>query len=119
VKLKCIRTRDAFRRSVSSSPWYTVGETYIVLALSVTKTNGVQVRMIGDDAETPTLFRFSDFQIVEGKLPPNWIVIAMADEGFELTPEPWSRKGFWDRFFNGDVEAKTVFERERDIINNS
>jgi hypothetical protein len=73
------------------------------------------VRIIADEQTTPALFDLSDFEVVDGILPSNWIADS-SDETFELTPKSWTEPGFWERFFDGDPEALNTFRNERQTI---
>ncbi len=115
MRVKCVRLSDSKGNELSNSSWYSVGKVYDVLELSVSDKSGVSIRLESDEIGTPALFPLSDFEIVDGTLPRNWIIVARS--GFmRLTPAAWAELDFMYRFFNDDPDAMSIFRRERDII---
>lgn len=52
------------------------------------------------------------FEIVDGRVPPNWDVRFDEDGTIRLSPAAWHREGFWWAYFQGDLEAEETFRRE-------
>ena len=51
------------------------------------------------------------------KIPPTWIIRLGPGGWIELTPKPWAQTGFWERYYDGDADARTIVEEEwRKII---
>lgn len=69
-------------------------------------------RLIGSDGQTPALHDAQQFELVSSEIPSSWAVGFRAAEHLELGPRPWLEQGFWVRFFDGDEDAVSVFNRE-------
>ena len=117
MKVQCISVADALDRQATASPWLTVGSTYNVLSVVLDVHSRWWLRLISDQRSSIGLFRREQFQIVSANLPSTWIV-SWSDGGtFELSPQEWLVPRFWERYFEGDGDARAAFEREaRKII---
>ena len=117
MKVACIRIVNSVTgREESSSPWLTLGKTYVVLAVMATPERGVLFRLIGDESRTPALFDSRQFRTVSSSLASNWAAFGDEQGGLELTPESWARAGFWEDYFNQVPAAVEAFEAEAAII---
>lgn len=71
------------------------------------------LRLIGENP-TPALFQTDIFEVVSSVIPPSWIVVSPKPGLLDVGPEPWTRPGFWERYFDQDPEAVAIFKRERE-----
>lgn len=111
--VRCVRLiNEVTGEFEESSPWATVGKTYVVLAISMTPDQPVRFRLIGDDAGTPVLFDSRMFELVSDEIPSSWRVDLVADGFVEMAPSSWLRQGFWDDYFDVDPAARREFEAE-------
>jgi hypothetical protein len=112
MKVSCTRLLDYAGKHLDKSTWLTVGKIYHVLEL-IRDTDGVwKVRLVSDEPNGIAVFRLDQFEVVSPHLPHNWIVVWGKDGFFELTPEPWSRFGFWELYYEHDLEAVKLFDIE-------
>ena len=93
----------------------TIGKEYIVLEVDVVTSRRVNYRLISDDGHTPALFNSKQFEIVNNKIPSNWIVYQIG-ELLSFTAKSWSELGFWEDYFNMVSEAIDTYEREKEFI---
>ncbi len=114
MKVLCVRLFNVDGNAVSTSPWATIGRVYTVLSISIDQ-EGVRFRVVGDE-KTPALLRREMFEVVDGSIPGSWIVYSPGSGFLELAPEPWTRVGFWDQFFDGKADAVASFNEERNRI---
>jgi len=94
------------------SSWLTVGKTYLVLSVYAFVGRDLMLRVIGDSDNTPILVTARQFATVCNEVPSNWRAIIDDDGSFRLTPEPWSKPGFWEDYFNGEPAAEQLFAEE-------
>jgi hypothetical protein len=80
------------------------------------QVSAVHVRLVGDRGVTPSLHPIGQFEIVNDIIPSSWRVFQREKGGMFFGPSAWSQTGFWEKFFDGDAEAKRAFEVERERI---
>jgi hypothetical protein len=112
-----VRLKDVAPTDVRSSPgsWLRQGRDYVVLAIECSGRQQSEYRLAAEIENTPALFDTRLFEIVDGSLPWNWVATVNGD-GLEFQPATWAVAGFWERFFDGDVEAKRSYLEERQKI---
>ncbi len=122
MRLRCIciveertgqRLIDSKGQPVQRSRWLSVGTQYHALGVSLDERSILETRMIGDDGVTPAIYRLSQFEIVSPRIPSSWVIEWRGGCVLEIAPARWLADGFWERYFDGDVEARQVFEEER------
>ncbi len=76
-----------------------------------------------EDAETkqPILVKLDFFSLVSGKIPNTWSLTTINKNQTVLGPEQWSntnnwKKGFWEDYLNGDLEAIKSYRDELELI---
>lgn len=116
MKVRCTDLRDARGNPVVRSPWLTIGHSYHVLSVILDAEGVWSVRVKGDAEPGVGLFPLAHFEVVSERLPSTWKALWRDRGVFELTPEAWSEPLFWERYFEHDAEARTVFEREASKI---
>jgi len=77
--------------------------------------SGTYVRIVGDEP-VPALFPLEMFEIVQNTIPPSWVVTSPREQCISIAPEPWTRAGFWEDFFDGAPAALASFSAERNKI---
>ncbi len=95
-----------------TSSWLTIGKTYLVLSVYAIVGRDLMLRLIGDDPNTPILVNARQFETTCIQMPSNWRAIIDDKGNFQLTPEPWSKPGFWESYFNGERAAEQLFIQE-------
>lgn len=90
--------------------WLREGACYVVQAIYFDQQQGARYRIISEDASTPALFVASEFLLVDGSLPSSWCIHVHLDGSFVFGPSAWLELGFWTRYFDGDDDAKRIFE---------
>jgi hypothetical protein len=90
-------------------------ECYVVEILS--RINGeTEYRLFGSkEPTTPAYFNSSEFEVIDGKIPKNWVVEQIEDTMFFI-PAKFKEIGFWERYFDGVPDALKIFEEEYKII---
>jgi hypothetical protein len=111
MKVRCVRLLDKSGREQTSSAWLTVGRVYVVLSLYVA-SDGNSVQIMGDQGPGPGIYRLDQFELVDGSIPAIWVASKMPrGNGLSLEPAAWAPVGFWDKYFDGDPEARAVFQQ--------
>jgi hypothetical protein len=112
MKVRCVRLLDESGREQASSAWLTVGRVYLVLSLYLAP-HGNSVQIMDDQGPGPGFYRLDQFDLVDGSVPAIWVASKMPG-GSELSLEPaaWTPVGFWERYFDGDPEARALFKQE-------
>lgn len=72
-------------------------------------------RIVSDSSATPAFFEADSFEIIDGSIPKNWQV-SIIDSSLFLGPERWRKIGFWEDFFDDEIEAIKIYNEEREII---
>ncbi len=116
MNVRCVRLANVFGNAQTSSDWLIIGRTYNVLSLVKDNYEHWYVRLMGEGENGVALFSLDLFEILDRKMPPTWVPVWHSGGAFELTPEPWSKSGFWEAFYDLDPEIRKVFELERDKI---
>lgn len=112
MTVKCHQLINSITGEIdTSSPWLTIGKTYVVLAVLCEPGRDVLFRLIGDDERTPGLFGSRLFTCVDSQLPLSWGASLSKNGAVELAPEEWLAEGFWEDYFNGVREAEIAFEK--------
>jgi len=116
VKVRCVKLLDSRGNVPDRSPWLTIGQVYHVLEVVQDAYGKWSLRANGDGSNGPALFRLEQFEIVSRRVASSWIVRWNERGGFSLTTESWSQPGYWERFYDGDVDARKVFHEEVEKI---
>lgn len=117
MKVRCIKLIDSNGNPIEGSNWLTIAEIYNVLSIIQDVHGRWLLRLIADKHPRVALFPLTQFEILSAKVPQTWIVTWKDSGLFELTPEAWSRPGFWEDFYDAKLEAAKAFEDEaRKII---
>jgi hypothetical protein len=113
MKAECVRLLGNDGEPQDQSCWLTIGKRYEVLEILFFRDRGWLLRLIGDVPNGVALFQLEMFEIVDPRIPPNWIA-TWGDKGtFCLSPRPWTDTGFWERYYDRDPKAIKIFEEER------
>jgi len=112
MKIRCIKLLNVFREPTDDQYWVKLGAIYQVLTIWVDE-RGVAFRIISERDESPGLHPLEMFEIVSPIIPPNWVIASPSPGCLSLAPEPWTQKGFWERYFDFEPEALECFEREK------
>lgn len=115
MRVRCVRLLDARGKPQNESAWLTVGKLYDVLAVLQSDEDWL-LRLIGDEPQGLALFRLDQFEIVSPRVPSSWIAVWEEDGFFELSPEAWTKPGFWEDYYNKESGAINIFEEERKKI---
>lgn len=120
MKVECVSLSDPKTgKPVSKNASLTVGKVYQVLCVFMEENRPVKYRLIRDDGHVAALYKASQFKVVSGVLPPNWVAHYQVDAFFELAPKPWVERGYWESYFDGDPTAVEQFIAEKEIIEQS
>jgi hypothetical protein len=108
VKAVCV----ALRGGRTNSPWLTLHGEYQILSILMTPSGPAKLRILADDGRTPILVDAAMFSMNSQPLPDTWVAIIEEGGIVELGPRSWLKPGFWERYFDGDADAMTQFQRE-------
>ena len=111
MKVKCVQLLDGMGKPVDRSSWAKLGSVYHVLGLWI-QNGHVKLRLVGEE-DDPALYQPEMFEVVSSMIPSTWVVTSPKLGCFSIEPEPWTRPGFWEAFYEGDPKAIACFEEER------
>lgn len=117
MKVKCINIYSEHKKQCETSLHrLTIGNEYIVLEAEI-YSDKILYRLIGNNSDqSPVLHNASQFELVSGRIPPNWGISQLKSGAFILGPESWQTPGFWEDCFEGDLTALEIYKREARII---
>ncbi|WP_217161599.1 hypothetical protein [Streptomyces sp. AC512_CC834] len=90
-----------------------VDREYVVLEVFAPIERSPEFRIEFIEGEGSALFDSRAFTVTSSLLPPSWRYVQFATGSFSLRPEPWGRPGFWDAYYDGDPQAREIFEVEK------
>ena len=110
MKVRCIQLVDPLGAVRETSPWLTIGKEYHVLSL-IYATGKWLVRLWTDDG-TVGLFPLQQFEITSPKVSALWIATWNRSGVFELTTRSLAQEGFWDRYYDNEMDAIQIVDGE-------
>jgi hypothetical protein len=119
MKVKCIRYFDSRRRPASESVWLTKDKVYEVLGMREGVDQKLDYLIVVNERDPmPTSLGFhpsESFEVINDTRPSNW------EESFSkgvmrVLPRAWLEPGFFEKLYDGDPDAYSIFERERKLI---
>jgi len=117
MKVRCTRLLDEDTGDVlESSSWLTVNKVYHVLSVNIEHDLPVKFQLISDDGQTPAYHEANQFEIVSNIIPQGWVIDFLSKSHFSLSPKAWSQSGFWESYFDGELEAIELFNSEKNSI---
>ena len=119
MKVKCVRYFDSRRRPASESGWLTIDNVYQVLGMRKGVDQKLDYLIVTNDRDPgPTAMGYhpsESFEVVSDIKPPNWGE-AVSGGVVRVLPRPWLQPGFFEKLHDGDQDACSIFEQERDLI---
>lgn len=109
--------RDPASGERRSSPFLTVGQDYVVLAIKVSSAGPTKFLLLGK-GDKPSWFPAPQFDLVADEVPTTWKVVVGAGgsaEYIQIAPEPWLVRGFWGDYL-GDSEDPLAYEHAQDVF---
>jgi hypothetical protein len=107
-----MRVRHVRRESDCLDSWLKEGHTYTVLEIYV-DSRGINYRLISEESATPALHSSLLFEPVNSHVPSSWVIsVENNGESITMAPRPWLIKGFWEKFFDNDLDALKIFKQE-------
>jgi hypothetical protein len=95
-----------------TDPWLTLNQEYLVLSILAIPKRATKLRILADDNRTPILADATMFAARSEPIPASWVVTIRDGGALELGPRRWLELGFWERYFDGDVDAVAIFHDE-------
>ena len=119
MRVKCSEIINEHTKQIqASSHWLTLGKEYLVLSMEICD-NEISYLLIDDSNNgVPGLHYASQFEVMSNKIPTNWKINPGTLNIFTLGPQAWEEDEFWERCYDGDLDAIKVFKREATIIMN-
>ena len=99
---------------LNQSSWLTIGSIYQVLSIHMEFGGRLKFQLVGDDGLTPAFHDAEQFEVTSNIIPSGWRVSSVPGSHFELAPKAWSEPDFWEKYFDGDAEAISLFQSEKD-----
>ena len=96
-----------------------VGQEYLVLELVISKKNMLLRLLIGPDSfgeSHSALYPSWAFATTSEIMPKNWRIRIDTESLMLVGPEAWMTDGFWERYYDGESEARRIFEVELKIV---
>ncbi|MCG8417845.1 MAG: hypothetical protein MJE77_07875 [Proteobacteria bacterium] len=90
--------------------WLRRDTVYLVLAVESSGTSATAYRIESEDNRTPALFETDLFSIVDNRVSSCWVVVKDENCPLQFMPAAWNEDDFWDRFFDGDADARRAYE---------
>lgn len=113
MKVRCIKLVNPNTGSAEKkNSWLTIGRIYHVLSVEKDVCHSVQYRLTGDANDIPALHDAGQFEVVSNKIPSNWVVNVEQGGSVEFAPLKWISWGYWEKYFDGEVEAIQVYKEE-------
>ena len=112
MKVRCVQLIDAFGKPQERSDWLTKGKVYQVLSVYQGADRKWKLRLVGDGLNGVALFSMEGFEVMTSTIPPTWIASWGNQGAFDMSPEPWTRVGFWEDFYDQKPYALKIFEEE-------
>ena len=125
MRVKCVKIINPSTGLVAQENDYlTIGSEYEVLCVHFREiySADVDARLRGlyrieTNAEiSPGLFDIRQFDTVSEKIPEYWIIEMQNNGSMYLGAKEWRTIGFWEEYFNNDVNALKIFRDVRDKI---
>lgn len=114
MRVKCIKIINPITGDEqANSPWLTVGKEYGVWEVSW----GISQKLIDfrfehDDANSPALSNAKLFEVTCDFIPSTWSIQSIPDQRFSIGPRSWQVDGFWVAYFDGELWARELYQRE-------
>ena len=112
-----VRLKENEGKKQSIRGWLREGQEYTVLSVEVMGTDKSAYRIVADDNVTPALFEVTSFEITDNRLPPSWVIVQV--EGIQIIqmmPIAWSKKGFWEAYFDSDATARKQYNEDLMVL---
>lgn len=122
MRVKCnkILSPDTKKDLGSKSPWLTVGNEYIILAMNVSSKNGVEIYIQSEHYKEPFFVDLDGFEMVSQSLPTSWVTMIEQREDqtlISMLPKSWSlNKKFFEDLEDENPEAVALFNKEAKLI---
>jgi hypothetical protein len=114
MKVRCVKFLDATGMTTERSAWLTLGKIYHVLEIFINQ-HSIRFRLISDSG-TPALLHFSQFELISNFIPSCWVVNFRGERFLEIAPNAWAQDDFWNRYFDGEQNAREIFKKTYDSI---
>jgi hypothetical protein len=86
-----------------------MNENYLVFGVEFSSKNCSQKLILCRDSDkTPILVNFSDFVLVDSRLPNNWCLLYFNEGDYVITPQEF-QGDFWDDFHDGNKNTERIF----------
>ncbi|QPB85433.1 hypothetical protein CWC22_020655 [Pseudoalteromonas rubra] len=116
MKVRCIKLLDESTGDpLETSSWLSLESVYHVLSVNMEDGAAVKFQLMSDNG-TPAFHNANQFEIVSDIIPARWVINFVAGSHVELSPKLWSEPGFWESYFDGEPEAISLFDTEKEII---
>jgi hypothetical protein len=117
MRVRCIKPSFQGEIPPDGDRWLTIGREYDVLCISFSSDKHVSFRLIGNDKHTPALFGGELFDVTDQSIPKNWVICKTGEHDYTFGPRAWSEVGYWERYFDREEKAITVFHEQCNLMN--
>lgn len=122
MRVKCnkILSPDTKKDLGSKSPWLTVGNEYIILAMNVSSKNGLEIYIQSEHYKEPFFVDLDGFEMISQSIPTSWVTIIEQREDqtlISMLPKSWSmNKNFFEDLEDEKAETVALFNKEAELI---
>lgn len=74
------------------------------------ETEKTKISLIDPEDNEPMVCDFACFNIVDSKIPEEWVISRVHEVNYSIKPIEFQCPGFWDNFYDYDEEAREIFD---------
>ncbi|MGJ9422940.1 hypothetical protein [Aeromicrobium sp. CF3.5] len=116
MKVLCIRVPAPIDgMQLDSSPWITLHREYVVASVGAQAPGRVQLQLVNDTGSLGW-FDANCFLTVDSAIPENWSARVVEGGALELAPQAWLASGFWEKYYDGDPDARESVDQELTVM---
>ena len=82
---------------------------HLVIGISF-REEVTNVSIIDPSDHEPVSWDLSCFEIIDPRIPPDWIMERYYETRYLLFPEAYNKENFWDDYYSGYAWAREAFE---------
>jgi hypothetical protein len=113
MKVECTKTSSPLPDAAQpGSSWIEVGREYVVISIIAVPGKSPLLQILLDDESEPGLFDSTCFRTSSTSIPSSWTAEVSESGVLSLGPQSWQRTGFWDLYFDRDLETRAAYDKE-------
>lgn len=120
MKVKCQKIISPTGKDLGrSSPWLTVGNEYVVLAITLVEKSGMQIYIQTEHYDEPHFSSLIGFEFINQTIPSSWITKVSESHSrkvMTMLPANWNYDSFFEDVENQEAKAIKLFNEEVEQI---